>query len=69
MKFSICTFLICAFASIQSISAEHAFEEMVAMPDGVRLYTYGVRPAQGVKCPIVIQRNPYMKNAKIDLNA
>ena len=69
MKFSICTFLICAFASIQSISAEQAFEEMVAMPDGVRLYTYGVRPAQGVKCPIVIQRNPYMKNAKIDLNA
>ncbi|HON48028.1 MAG TPA: hypothetical protein PLZ60_09785, partial [Kiritimatiellia bacterium] len=35
------------------------FEEMVSMPDGVKLYTYGAVPPDGMKCPIVIQRNPY----------
>lgn len=45
------------------------FEEMVPMPDGVRLYTYGVKPAEGVKCPIVIQRNPYVTEKKVDLAA
>ena len=45
------------------------FEEMVPMPDGTRLYTYGVRPAEGVKCPIVIQRNPYVDERRVDLAA
>ena len=44
-----------------------AFSEMVEMPDGVRLYTYGSRPADGVKCPIVVQRNPYVKEQPVDL--
>ena len=69
MKYRIYTFLVCAAALIRNVSAEQAFEEMVAMPDGVKLYTYGVRPAQGVKCPIVIQRNPYQKTARVDLKA
>ena len=45
------------------------FEEMVAMPDGTRLYTYGVRPAEGVKFPIVIKRNPYVDEKRVDLAA
>ena len=45
------------------------FEEMVPMPDGVKLYTYGVRPAPGVKCPIVIVRNPYVPEKRVDLAA
>jgi predicted acyl esterase len=69
MKYRSYAFFICSFALVLSASAEQAFEEMVAMSDGVRLYTYGVRPKQGVKCPIVIQRNPYQKNVKVDLKA
>ena len=45
------------------------FEEMVPMRDGVKLYTYGTRPAPGVKCPIVIMRNPYVKEQPVDLAA
>ena len=44
-----------------------AFEEMVAMPDGVKLYTIASKPAPGVKCPVVIQRNPYVKERPVDL--
>ena len=36
------------------------FEAMVPMSDGVRIYTYGVFPPNRVKCPIVIQRTPYV---------
>ncbi len=43
------------------------FEEMVPMRDGVRLYTYGTVPAEGVKCPIIIQRTPYVKEARENL--
>ena len=39
------------------------------MADGTRLYTYGVRPAAGVKCPIVIQRTPYVPEEKPDIEA
>ena len=46
---------------------DFAYSSMVGMPDGVRLYTYGSRPADGVKCPIVIQRNPYVKEQPVDL--
>ena len=45
------------------------FEEMVPMRDGVKLYTYGTRPASGVKCPIVIKRNPYVQEQPVDLAA
>lgn len=41
------------------------FEEMVSMPDGVKLYTYGAVPPDGMKCPIVIQRNPYVKDERV----
>ena len=37
------------------------------MPDGVKLYTYGIRPAPGTKCPIVIMRNPYVPEKPVDL--
>lgn len=39
------------------------------MADGTRLYTYGVRPAAGVTCPIVIQRTPYVPEEKPDIEA
>ena len=45
------------------------FEEMVPMPDGTRLYTYGICPSEGVKCPIVIQRTPYVPEERPDLDA
>ena len=45
------------------------FEEMVPMPDGVKLYTYGVRPPAGVKCPIVVVRTPYVPEKPVDLAA
>ena len=49
--------------------APDTFEEMVPMPDGVKLYTYGVRPPAGVKCPIVIVRTPYVPEKPVDLAA
>ena len=62
--------LVClAFACIAALAAEpppDTFEEMVPMPDGVRLYTFGVRPAPGVKCPIVIRRTPYVQEKPVD---
>ena len=62
-------FVACAAMAVLTSSADEAFEEMVAMPDGVKLYTVGVRPDEGVKCPIVVQRNPYLKPCKADLEA
>lgn len=44
-----------------------AFEAFVPMADGVRLYTFGVRPPPGVKCATIVQRNPYVKERKEDL--
>ena len=35
------------------------FETMMRTADGVELYTYGVVPTNGVKCPVVIVRTPY----------
>jgi putative CocE/NonD family hydrolase len=61
--------IACAMTAIWSVCADQTFEEMVPMPDGVKLYTYGVRPAEGVKCPIVIVRNPYQKCKKADLRS
>ncbi|MBP5787909.1 MAG: CocE/NonD family hydrolase, partial [Kiritimatiellae bacterium] len=43
------------------------FEEMVPMADGTRIYTYGIRPPEGVKCPIVIQRSPYVPEERANL--
>jgi predicted acyl esterase len=45
------------------------FEEMVATPDGARIYTYGIRPPEGMKCPIVIQRTPYVPEERANLEA
>ena len=42
------------------------FEDRMPAPDGVKLYTYGSVPKEGVKCPIVIVRNPYVKEERID---
>ena len=42
------------------------FEDMMPTKDGIRLYTYGSVPADGVRCPIVVMRNPYVKEKRID---
>lgn len=41
------------------------FEEKVPMPDGVKLYTFGAMPPAGMKCPIIIERNPYVKDERV----
>ena len=45
------------------------FEEMVPMRDGVKLYTYGILPPDGGKCGIIIVRNPYVSERKVDMRA
>lgn len=40
-------------------SSARVLDTFVTMPDGVGLYTYGLLPAEGVKCPIVLSRTPY----------
>ena len=45
------------------------FEEMVPMRDGVKLYTYGILPPDGGKCGIIIVRNPYVSERKVDIRA
>ena len=56
--------------AIETVCAKGAtaryFEEMVPMPDGVKLYTFGAMPPAGMKCPIVIQRNPYVKDERVN---
>jgi len=42
------------------------FEDRMVTADGVGLYTFGSVPPQGVKCPIVIERNPYVKEARME---
>ena len=66
--------LLSAVAALSAIAGGAAtgspspsvFEEMVAMPDGVELYTFGIRPPEGMKCPIVVVRTPYVKEKPID---
>lgn len=36
------------------------------MPDGVKLYTFGAVPPAGMKCPIIIERNPYVKDERVN---
>jgi len=43
------------------------FEDMAPMPDGTRLYTYGFGPEDGGKCAIVIVRNPYVKENRVEV--
>ena len=42
------------------------FEVRMTMKDGVSLYTYGTAPADGVKCPIIVRRSPYVPESRID---
>lgn len=35
-------------------------EEMVPSTDGTRLYTFATQPEEGVKCPTVVMRSPYI---------
>ena len=58
--------LMVAALSAAASSSFDVVEEMVPMPDGVRLYTCMVRPPDGVKCPIVVKRNPYVKEERCD---
>ena len=60
---------VALLATAAELPVPDTFEEMVPMPDGVKLYTYGVRPPAGVKCPIVIVRNPYVSEKPVDLAA
>ena len=39
------------------------FETWMPAEDGARLYTYGTAPKEGVRCPIVVQRNPYVPDS------
>lgn len=43
------------------------FEEMVAMKDGVKLYTVGALPSDGAKVSICWERNPYVKEERANL--
>ena len=65
------TLAILAFVGIQALAEPlpDAFEEMVPTADGTKLYTYGTKPAPGVKCPIVIVRNPYVQEKPVDCAA
>ncbi len=45
--------------------AARYFEEWVPMPDGVRLYTYGAVPPPGMTCPIILERNPYVRDERV----
>ena len=45
------------------------FEEMVPMRDGVKLYTYGILPPEGEKCGIIVMRNSYAGEYKVDMRA
>lgn len=36
-----------------------SFETRMKTSDGAELYTYGVVPTNGVKCPIIVMRTPY----------
>ena len=43
------------------------FETFMPADDGVKLYTVGVAPSSGGKFPVVIFRNPYVKEVRIDV--
>ena len=43
------------------------FETFMQSGDGVKLYTVGVAPSSGGKFPIVVARNPYVKEERIDV--
>jgi len=43
------------------------FEGYVPSPDGTLCYTYGVLPPKGEKAPIVVRRNPYVKNVPVNV--
>ena len=45
-----------------------SFVEFVPAPDGVKLYTVGIAPAEVGKCPIVVSRSPYVPSAHIDMD-
>ena len=72
-------FAFCAALHIKAEIAVHAveenggilrwFEEMVPMRDGVKLYTYGILPPEGTKCGIVLVRDPYVKEQRVDVCA
>ncbi len=55
--------------TITQYADNSVFEEMVPMPDGTGLYTFGIRPPDGVRCPIVLQRTPYVPEERPDLAA
>ena len=39
------------------------------MQDGVKLYTYGILPPEGEKCGIILVRNPYVQESRVDMRA
>jgi len=63
MALSLAVALLCSVGEIKYVDvpsdACRCFETRVRQTDGAELYTYGVLPTNGVKCPIVVVRTPY----------
>ena len=67
MKTTLSLFAVAtALAACAAEPSPSVFETMLPMADGVRLYTYGIQPPKGVKCPIVVVRNPYVTDVAVD---
>ena len=43
------------------------FETFMPVGSGVKLYTVGVAPGSGEKFPIIVTRNPYVKEERVDM--
>ena len=45
------------------------YQEMVPARDGVRLFTYGIKPRAGRKMPVAILRTPYVDDKPVNMTA
>ncbi len=65
MKFLLSLF--CACSSFCAVAGNLVREHMVTAKDGTKLYTLTAVPAKNKKYPVIIQRNPYIKNTPEEL--
>ena len=56
--------LVIAVTASAALFGPATFEEMVPMPDGTKLYTFGTKPKAGVKMPVIVVRTPYVDDSK-----
>ncbi len=56
--------LVAAVTVSAGLFTPDVFEEMVPMPDGTRLYTFGTKPRDGAKMPVIVVRSPYVDDSK-----